>query len=68
MAKLNIKIETEEIKLSGILDTDEMAEGFIALETEEKGRINVSEILSEMNGQEIELNLKKKIETAVQGD
>jgi len=63
MAK-NLKINTEEYKLSGTLNTDNSEEGIILLEIA-TGEVNIVEYLQSFNGTEIEFAIKKKIETEI---
>lgn len=63
MAK-NLKISTDEYKLSGTLNTDNSEEGIILLEIA-TGEVNLMEYLQSFNGAEIEFALKKKVETEI---
>lgn len=63
MAK-NLKISTDEYKLSGTLNTDNSEEGIILLEIA-TGEVNLIEYLQSFNGAEIEFALKKKVETEI---
>lgn len=63
MAK-NIKLNTAEYKLVGVLNTDNIEEGVILLETE-SGDKNLHEYLQEFNGADVEFSLKKKLETVL---
>lgn len=63
MAK-NLKISTDEYKLSGTLNTDNSEEGVILLEIA-TGEVNLIEYLQSFNGAEIEFALKKKVETEI---
>ena len=63
MAK-NLKISTDEYKLSGTLNTDNSEEGIILLEIA-TGEVNLIEYLQSFNGAEIEFTLKKKVETEI---
>ena len=64
MAKSNIRITQEELKLLGTLDMDGSDEGVISLETE-LGEVNLVEYLKSFDGAEIEIGLKKKIEESI---
>jgi hypothetical protein len=63
MAK-NLKISTDEYKLSGTLNTDNSEEGIVLLEIA-TGEVNLIEYLQSFNGAEIEFALKKKVETEI---
>ena len=63
MAK-NLKINTEEYKLSGTLNTDNSEEGIILLEIA-TGEVNLIEYLQSFNGADVEFALKKKVETEI---
>ena len=64
MAKSNIRISQEELKLLGTLNMDGSDEGVISLETE-LGEVNLVEYLKSFDGAEIEIGLKKKIEESI---
>lgn len=64
MAKSNIRITQEELKLLGTLNMDGSDEGVINLETE-LGEVNLVEYLKSFDGAEIEIGLKKKIEESI---
>lgn len=64
MAKSNIRITQEELKLLGTLNMDGSDEGVISLETE-LGEVNLVEYLKSFDGAEIEIGLKKKIEESI---
>lgn len=64
MAKSNIRITQEELKLLGTLNMDGSDEGIISLETE-LGEVNLVEYLKSFDGAEIEIGLKKKIEESI---
>lgn len=64
MAKSNIRITQEELKLLGTLNMDGSDEGVISLETE-LGEVNLIEYLRSFDGAEIEIGLKKKIEESI---
>lgn len=53
----NLRITSEEVKMLGILNAEES----LLVETED-GEVNLTEIIKEFDGAEIELSLKKKIE------
>lgn len=63
MAK-NLKISTDEYKLSGTLNTDNSEEGIILLEIA-TGEVNLIEYLQSFNGADVEFALKKKVETEI---
>lgn len=63
MAK-NLKISTDEYKLSGTLNTDNSEEGIILLEIA-TGEVNLMEYLQSFNGADVEFALKKKVETEI---
>jgi len=63
MAK-NLKISTDEYKLSGTLNTDNSEEGIVLLEIA-TGEVNLIEYLKSFNGAEVEFALKKKVETEI---
>ena len=63
MAK-NLKINTDEYKLSGTLNTDNSEEGVILLEIA-TGEVNLIEYLQSFNGADVEFALKKKVETEI---
>lgn len=53
----NLRITSEEVKMLGILNAEEG----LLVETED-GEVNLTEIIKEFDGAEIELSLKKKVE------
>lgn len=63
MAK-NLKISTDEYKLSGTLNTDNSEEGIVLLEIA-TGEVNLMEYLQSFNGADVEFALKKKVETEI---
>jgi hypothetical protein len=63
MAK-NLKISTDEYKLSGTLNTDNSEEGIVLLEIA-TGEVNLIEYLQSFNGADVEFALKKKVETEI---
>lgn len=64
MAKTNVRITTDELKLTGTLNMEEVEDNKIILETE-NGELNLIEYLNGFDGSEIEIGLKKKIEQAI---
>ena len=64
MAKSNIRISQEELKLLGTLNMEGSDGGVISLETE-LGEVNLIEYLRSFDGAEIEIGLKKKIEESI---
>ena len=61
MAKTNIKIDTKEYKISGTVNTDNIEEGIVLLETE-NGELDLMDYIKEFNGKELELSIKNKVE------
>lgn len=53
----NLRITSEEVKMLGTLNAEEG----LLVETE-AGEVNLTEIIKEFDGAEIELSLKKKVE------
>lgn len=53
----NLRITSEEVKMLGILNAEEG----LLVETED-GEVNLTEIIKEFDGAEVELSLKKKVE------
>lgn len=53
----NLRITSEEVKMLGILNAEEG----LLVETED-GEVNLTDIIKEFDGAEIELSLKKKVE------
>lgn len=64
MANKNIKLTTEEIKLTGTLNTDELNQGVLLVETE-SGEIRLDKHLEVFNGSEVEISVKRKIEQSL---
>lgn len=64
MAKSNIRIMTDEIKLTGTLNMEEIEDNKVLLETE-NGEINLIEYLNGFDASEVEITLKKKIEQSI---
>lgn len=56
----NLRITSEEVKMLGILNAEES----LLVETED-GEVNLTEIIKEFDGAEIELSLKKKVEVSL---
>ena len=69
MAKAkNLQIDTKEYKLQGILNAEGIEEGVILLESsdgEEFVEVNVSDILRNLDGTEVEISIKNKLEQAL---
>lgn len=53
----NLRITSEEVKMLGTLNAEEE----LLVETED-GEVNLTDIIREFDGAEIELSLKKKVE------
>ena len=53
----NLRITWEEVKMLGTLNAEEE----LLVETED-GEVNLTDIIKEFDGAEIELSLKKKVE------
>lgn len=53
----NLRITSEEVKMLGTLNAEEG----LLVETED-GEVNLTDIIKEFDGAEIELSLKKKVE------
>lgn len=53
----NLRITSEEVKMLGTLNAEEE----LLVETED-GEVNLTDIIKEFDGAEIELSLKKKVE------
>lgn len=53
----NLRITSEEVKMLGTLNSEEE----LLVETE-AGEVNLTDIIKEFDGAEIELSLKKKVE------
>lgn len=64
MANKNVKITTDEFKLTGTLNLDNVEEGIIILESGE-GEIRLDEHLKIFNGNELEISIKRKIEQPI---
>ena len=69
MAKAkNLQIDTKEYKLQGILNAEGSEEGVILLESsdgEEFVEVNVSDIIRNLDGTEVEISIKNKLEQAL---
>ena len=69
MAKAkNLQIDTKEYKLQGILNAEGIEEGVILLESsdgEEFDEVNVSDIIRNLDGTEVEISIKNKLEQAL---
>ena len=69
MAKAkNLQIDTKEFKLQGILNAEGIEEGVILLECsdgEEFVEVNVSDIIRNLDGTEVEISIKNKLEQAL---
>ena len=69
MAKAkNLQIDTKEYKLQGILNAEGLEEGVILLESsdgEEFVEVNVSDIIRNLDGTEVEISIKNKLEQAL---
>ena len=63
-AKNNVRIITDEVKLSGILNAEDIENGSIILESDEN-EIDVSQFIRGFDGTDVELTIKKKVETAL---
>lgn len=63
-AKNNIRIITDEVKLSGILNAEDIENGSIILESD-GNEIDVSQFIRGFDGTDVELTIKKKVETAL---
>ena len=64
----NLQIDTKEYKLQGILNAEGIEEGVILLECsdgEEFVEVNVSDILRNLDGTEVEISIKNKLEQAL---
>ena len=64
----NLQIDTKEFKLQGILNAEGIEEGAILLECsdgEEFVEVNVSDILRNLDGTEVEISIKNKLEQAL---
>ena len=69
MAKAkNLQIDTKEYKLQGILNAEGIEEGVVLLESsdgEEFVEVNVSDIIRNLDGTEVEISIKNKLEQAL---
>ena len=69
MAKAkNLQIDTKEYKLQGILNAEGIEEGVVLLECsdgEELVEVNVSDIIRNLDGTEVEISIKNKLEQAL---
>lgn len=63
--KSNIRIVTDEVKLSGLLNAEEIDNGIIKLEAD-GNEIDIAQYLKSFDGVDVELSIKKKVETPVQ--
>ena len=64
----NLQIDTKEYKLHGILNAEGIEEGVILLESsdgEEFVEVNVSDIIRNLDGTEVEISIKNKLEQAL---
>ena len=64
----NLQIDTKEFKLQGILNAEGIEEGVILLESsdgEEFVEVNVSDIMRNLDGTEVEISIKNKLEQAL---
>lgn len=66
MANKNVKITTDEFKLAGTFNVDNISDGIILLESPE-GEVRLHENLLEFNGDEVEISIKRKIEKPIIG-
>lgn len=63
MAKAkNLRIVTDEIKLTGLLNSEELETGIVVIKGEEEKEIKLHEYLTAFDGCEVEISIKKKIE------
>lgn len=62
--KSNIRIVTDEVKLSGLLNAEEIDNGTIKLEAD-GSEIDIAQYLKSFDGVDVELSIKKKVETPV---
>lgn len=62
--KSNIRIVTDEVKLSGLLNAEEIDNGIIKLEAD-GSEIDIAQYLKSFDGVDVELSIKKKVETPV---
>ena len=62
--KSNIRIVTDEVKLSGLLNAEEIYNGTIKLEAD-GSEIDIAQYLKSFDGVDVELSIKKKVETPV---
>lgn len=62
--KSNIRIITDEVKLSGLLNAEEIDNGIIKLEAD-GSEIDIAQYLKSFDGVDVELSIKKKVETPV---
>ena len=61
----NLQIDTKEFKLQGILNAEGIEEGVVLLECsdgEEFVEVNVSDIIRNLDGTEVEISIKNKLE------
>ena len=64
----NLQIDTKEYKLQGILNAEGIEEGVVLLESsdgEEFVEVNVSDIIRNLDGTEVEISIKNKLEQAL---
>ena len=64
----NLQIDTKEFKLQGILNAEGIEEGVVLLECsdgEEFVEVNVSDIIRNLDGTEVEISIKNKLEQAL---
>lgn len=60
-ATKNVRLITDEIKASGILNANGIEEGVILLECD-GSEVNLSQYLEGFNGADVEISIKKKLE------
>ena len=69
MAKAkNLQIDTKEYKVQGFLNAEGFEVGVILLESsdgEELVEVNVSDIIRNLDGTEVEISIKNKLEQAL---
>ena len=64
----NLQIDTKEYKLQGILNAEGIEEGVVLLDSsdgEEFVEVNVSDIIRNLDGTEVEISIKNKLEQAL---
>ena len=69
MAKAkNLQIDTKEYKLQGILNAEGIEEGVILLESSDGAefvKVHVYDIIRNLDGTEVEISIKNKLEQAL---